>query len=100
MFYTDISSSVSLNPGFTPRFEVLRGIRRGCPISPKLFILATQLLTVLFNHTTEIEGITFFNKEFNISQFAADTSIFLKDKSMVDKSLNTIIFFKSFRTLT
>ena len=46
-----------------------------------------------YYYTTEIEGITFFNKEFNISQFAADTSIFLKDKSMVDKSLNTISFF-------
>ena len=100
MFYTDINSSVSLNPGFTPRFEVLRGIRQGCPISPKLFILATQLLTVLFNHTKEMAGITFFNKEFKISKFADDTSIFLKDKTMVDKSLNTIFFFKSFRTLT
>ncbi len=35
MFYTDIYSSVSLNPGVTPRFKVLGGIRQGRPISPK-----------------------------------------------------------------
>ena len=65
------------------------------PYFPKLFILATQLLTVIFNHATEIASrhITLFNKEFKISQFADDISIFLKDKSMVDKSLNTISFF-------
>lgn len=64
MLYTDISSSVSLNPGITPRFTVLRGIRQGCPISPKLFIMATQLLTLLINNSSDIPGITIFNKEF------------------------------------
>lgn len=92
MLYTDISSSVSLNPGVTPRFKVLRGIRQGCPISPKLFILATQL-TLLINNSSDIQGITIFNKEFKISQFADDTSIFLRDKLMVDKTLNTISIF-------
>ncbi len=93
MLYTDISSMVSLNPGMTPSFKVLRGIRQGCPISPKLFILATQLLTLLIDYSKEIQGITIFDKEFKISQFADDTSIFLKDKSMVDKTLEIISFF-------
>ena len=38
MFYNDINSYISLNPGITPRINVSRGIRQGCPISPKLFI--------------------------------------------------------------
>lgn len=93
MLYTDIYSSVCLNPGMTPRFKILRGIRQGCPISPKLFILTTQLLTVLVNNNPEIQGITIFGKEFKISQFADDTSIFLRDKLMVGKALNTISVF-------
>ncbi len=36
MLYTNISSSVSLNPGVTPRLKVRRGIRQGCPISRNL----------------------------------------------------------------
>lgn len=62
MLYTDISCMVSLNPGMTPSFKVLRGIRQGCPISPKLLILAIQLLTSLINHSNDIKGITIFNR--------------------------------------
>lgn len=93
MLYSDIYSSVSLNPGMSPRFKVLRGIRQGCPISPKLFILTTQVLTTLIIKNHKILGITLFDKEFKISQFADDTSIFLKNKSMVKETLNTISIF-------
>ena len=93
MFYTDIYSSVSLNPGITPRFEVLRGIRQGCPISPKLFILATQLFIMLINHNPELHGISIFDKEFKVSQFADDTALLLKDKFMVDVALGSISIF-------
>lgn len=75
MFYNDISSTVSLNPGTTSSFKVLHGIRQGCPISPKIFISATQLLTLLINKSSDIQGITIFDREFRISQFADDTSI-------------------------
>lgn len=54
MFYTDIYSSVSLNPGMTPRFKVLHGIRQGYPTSPKLFFVATQLLTMLIINNSEL----------------------------------------------
>ena len=90
MLYSDIYSSVSLNPGMSPRFKVLRGIRQGCPISPKLFILTTQVLTTLIIKNHKILGITLFDKEFKISQFADDTSIFLKNKSMVKETLNPL----------
>ncbi|KAF3851853.1 hypothetical protein F7725_005208 [Dissostichus mawsoni] len=90
MLYSDIYSSVSLNPGMSPRFKVVRGIRQGCPISPKLFILTTQVLTTLIIKIHKILGITLFDKEFKICQFADDTSIFLKNKSMVNETLNTI----------
>lgn len=93
MFYSNISSSVSLNPGMTPRFEVQRGIRQGCPISPKLFILTTQLLALIIQKDPDLYGINIFDKEFKISQFADDTALFLRDKSMVAKALNTISLF-------
>jgi len=100
MFYTDIYSSVSLNPGMTPRFEVLRGIRQGCPISPKLFILATQSLIMLINHNPHLQGISIFDKEFKISQFADDTAILLRNKSMVDVALDSVSIFSKASGLT
>lgn len=42
----------------TPRFEILRGIRQGCPTSPKLFILFTQMLAYLVVNHVQLKGIT------------------------------------------
>lgn len=100
MFYTDIYSSVSLNPSITARFEVVRGIRQGCPISPKLFILATQSLILLINHNPDLHGISIFDKEFKISQFADHTAILLKNKVMVDVALNSVSIFSKASGLT
>lgn len=53
----------------TPRIEILHG----CPISPKRFILCTQILVYLvFNHP-QLKGITISDYEYWISQFADDT---------------------------
>ncbi len=92
MFYSDISSSVSLGSEITPSFKMSRGIRQGCPISPKLFILTTQMLTLAIVNELNLQGITIFEKEFKISQFADDTANFLKDKGMVDIALKLIRF--------
>lgn len=77
----------------TPRFKVLLGIRQGCPISPKLFILATQLSTMHIINNTELQGITILYSDFKISQFADDTCIFLRNKYMVEGALNIISLF-------
>ncbi len=93
MFYNNIYSYISLNPGMTSRIEILRGIRQGCPISPKLFILCTQMLAYLVVNHPQLKGITISEYEYRISQFADDTVIFLKDKSIVKKALKIISVF-------
>ncbi len=93
MFYNNIYSYISLNPGMTSRIEILRGIRQDCPISPKLFILCTQMLAYLVVNHPQLKGITISDYEYRISQFADDTVIFLKDKSIVKKALKIISVF-------
>ncbi len=90
MFYTDITSTVSLGSEITPSFKMSRGIRQGCPISTKLFILTTQMLTLAIVNDLNLQGIKIFEKEFKTSQFADDTAIFFKDKCMVDIALKLI----------
>lgn len=89
MFYNDIYSYISLNPGV----RISRGIRQGCPISPKLFILCKQMLAYLIVNQPQIKGITIFDYEYRISQFADDTVISLKDKSSIEKVLDTLSVF-------
>ena len=71
-----------------PKIKISRGIRQGCPISPKLFILCTQMVAYLIVNHPQIKGITIFDYE-----FADDTVIFLKDKSLIEKALDIISVF-------
>lgn len=44
MLYTNRNSSIKLSNGTSPRFFLKRGVRQGCPVSPYLFLIATQFL--------------------------------------------------------
>ena len=55
-----------------------RGCRQGDPISPYLFVLAVELLGETFRANNEISGISVCGKEQKISQFADDTTLFMK----------------------
>ena len=78
--------------GTTPRFDIKRGIRQGCPISPYLFLLVTQLLATHIK-SSALKGITIVDREIVISQLADDTTIFLKDSTQVPHALNIISVF-------
>ena len=46
------------NGGFmTNYFEITRGVRQGCPLSPSLFILAVELLALKIRQNRNCEGI-------------------------------------------
>ncbi len=50
-------------------------------------------MAYLILNNSEINGITYFDYEFRISQFADDTVFFLKDKSIIEKALSVISIF-------
>lgn len=90
MLYRNINSNVMLYPNTTSRFPVTRSVRQGCPLSPFLFILAVELLSIYIKNDHDLKGITVFGKEIKITQLADDTAIFLQDKSQVGKAINNI----------
>lgn len=83
MFYKDINSSVIINQNTSPRFQINRGVRQECNISPFLFILVTELLAIHLVKEAHFEGIKIFGKEIKISQLADDTTIFLNNKDQL-----------------
>ena len=89
MFYKDINSLVKINLNNSKRFLINRAVRQGCPISPFLFILVTELLLLKIISDRNFEGISIFGKELKMSQLANDTTVFLKDKKLCN-SVNLI----------
>ena len=93
MLYKDINSSILLSFGTTQRFNISRGIRQGCPISPFLFILAAEMLAILVDENSNFDKLNVFGKQIGIGQLADDTVIFLKDQYQVDKAIQLIDLF-------
>ena len=78
LFQSKSNSRVILNGHLSQPFLLHRGCRQGDPISPYLFILCSEYLTLAFKNTNTLEGINIRDKEYRISQYADDTSNFLK----------------------
>ena len=74
----------------TGYFKLSRGVRQGCPLSPYLFILGAEILAARIRQGEKIEGIELFGTEHKISQFADDTSTFLKNIASVQSTIETI----------
>ena len=63
VFYKNASSSVLNNGYMTEGFQIERGVRQGCPLSPYLFILGIELLSLEVSRNSDIKGIHMHNLE-------------------------------------
>ena len=92
-FYNNTESSVLHNGYTTNYFKLSRGVRQGCPLSPYLFILGAEILAARVRLERNIEGITILNTEHKISQFADDTSLFLKNIDSITNAIEILRLF-------
>ena len=79
VLYNNISSCV-LNNGFAIKhFNLSRGVRQGCPLSGILFVMGVEILSNAIKRSKEIDGIQIVpNKSIKITQYADDTTVFVK----------------------
>jgi len=73
-FYTNMESAVLNNGYMTNWFKLSKGVRQGCPLSPFLFILPAELMSIKLRHDPGFKGIHLFGNELKLSQFAYDKS--------------------------
>ena len=89
ILYRDIQTCVSNNGWFTNFFHPTRGVRQGCPLSPYLFIIASEILAIHVRHNDNIKGLIVNGEIHKIKQFADDTIMMILYD---EQSLNEIIY--------
>ena len=79
LLYTSPKASVITNKISSQLFSLSRGTRQGCPLSPLLFALAIEPLSIKFRTTPNIFGIRRFETEHKISLYADDLLLYISD---------------------
>ena len=79
--YTNISSCIINYKTTSQYFPIEKGVRQGDPLSPYLFILAVELMSIQIRSDTNIKGIVCNGKEIKIVSYADDTTAFLRDEN-------------------
>lgn len=90
--YRNSNCSIKLTNGTSPRFDLSRGLRQGCPASPYLFLIVAQLLAEHIK-SGPVKGISLVNRNLVITQLADDTTLFLQDDTQVPIALEAIKIF-------
>ena len=62
-FYTSVESAVLNNGYMTNWFKRSESVRQGCPLSPFLFILSAELMSIKLLHDPGVKGINLFGNE-------------------------------------
>ena len=87
-----------LNNGHASTFFPLqRGVRQGCPLSGVLFVIGIQLFGKALKNKS-IKGILINNHEIKLTQYADDTTVFVRDRDSVDVQLLDLL--ENFRLLS
>ena len=76
-FYKNISSCVMNNKTTSNYFCITKGVRQGDPLSPLLFIMATEIFNLNVRKDKNISGIRFGEEEIKLLSYADDTTAIL-----------------------
>ena len=100
ILYKYPESCVLNNGVYSQFFAIHRGCRQGDPISPYLFILASEILANSIRNNPSIKGINIKNKEFKLGQYADDTFLLLDgNKDSLYQTISCLDQFKHFSGL-
>lgn len=74
---TNFKVSVLQNVFLSNYLSIERGCRQGDPIASYLFLLCSEILSILIKQNNEMEGNTIGSKDLKINQYADDKSFIL-----------------------
>ena len=83
LFYTNVFSRVICNGNLSAPIFLERGVRQGCPLSPLLYVLVSEVLSTQIRKCGDIVGFRLPGAgglQFKVSQYADDATLFVKDE--------------------
>lgn len=70
--YPEQNAKIHMNNELMETFEVQKGTKQGCPLSPLLFIMVLEILLINIQREDNIKGIKIKNYHFKYRVFADD----------------------------
>jgi hypothetical protein len=78
-----------VNGELSEEFDIISGIRQGCPLAPLLFLIAAETLKYALAAAPAIEGISLRGDHgthiHTLSAFVDDSAVFLRDCAMINQ---------------
>ena len=96
LFYFRVQSAVNVNGYLSPFFDLSRGVRQGCPLSPLLYVLVSEVLAANIRCHPHISGLCLPGSAplSPISQYADDTSLILQSDGAIRASFEVYSLFE------
>ena len=93
LFYANVFSRVICNGNLSVPVFLERGVRQGCPLSPLLYVLVSEVLSTQIRKCTDILGFRLPGAgglQFKVSQYADDATLFVKDEHSLCRLLQVV----------
>ena len=101
--YNNISATILNNGWMSENFELSRGLRQGCCVSSLLFVIVVEVLAISIRNNPRIKGVPVKidskHHDIKLTQFADDTTNFIKDNDDLNEALSTIKIFGKYSGL-
>ena len=85
--YWEQTAVVRTEHGITEEFQVKKGVRQGCVLSPSLFNLYTEKI---FREIEDMEGVNVGGHNINNLRYADNTSLLALEEQKLQNLLNTV----------
>ena len=84
------------NGHLSEKIFLTRGVRQGCPLSPLLFSITAEVLGNIVRQNNDIIGLHLpgCSEQLKITQYADDTTIFVRTEASVDSTLETLSIYE------
>ena len=96
LFYCQVQSAVNVNGHLSSFFDLSGGVCQGCPSSPLLYVLVSEVLAVNIRCDPQISGLCLPNSVpiSPISQYTDDTSLILSSDDSIKASFDTYALYE------